>query len=133
MNMNKLNIVFFDGLCGLCSEFIDFVIKIDKKSLFKFSPLQSDFAKSHLPPELTNDLSTVVIIIEGRTLTKAQAVLQLFQVIGGIWKLPALMRFLPKPFLNFCYDKVAKYRYLILPKKETCRLPTKEEREKFIL
>ncbi len=128
-----MNIVFFDGFCGLCSEFVDFVLKIDKKSQFKFSPLQSEFAGRLLSPDYTQDLSTVVIIIDGKTFTKAQGVLQLFKKVGGAWSLLSLFRFLPNFFLNFCYDYIAKHRYLILPKKETCRLPTPEEREKFIL
>lgn len=131
--MNQPNVVFFDGLCGLCSEFIDFVIKIDKRSRFKFSPLQSAFALNNLPQSLTRDLSTVVIIIDGRTYTKALAVLHLFHQVGGPWKIIALLRYLPKAILNFGYDVIAKNRYRLMPKKETCRLPTPSERERFIL
>lgn len=129
----KPNIVFFDGQCGLCSEFVDFVLKIDKKSLFKFSPLQSNFALKQLPNSLTQDLSTVVIIIDGQTFIKAKGVLRLFKKIGGYWSFLALFRFLPTTFLNLIYDIVAKYRYWIRPKRETCRLPTPAERERFIL
>ena len=131
--MNPQNVVFFDGLCGLCSEFIDFVIKIYKRSQFKFSPLQSFYALNNLPRSLTSDLSTVVVIIDGMTYTKALAVLHLFKKVGGPWKILAIFRYLPKAFLNFCYDLIAKNRYRLMPKKETCRLPTPAERERFIL
>lgn len=126
-------VVFFDGFCGLCSEFVDFVMKIDKKSLFKFSPLQSQFAEDNLPLSFTKDLSTVVIIIDGQTFTKAQGVLRLFKEVGGFWSLISILRFLPQWLLNLGYDQIAKHRYKIRPKKESCRLPTPEEREKFIL
>ena len=131
--MDQQNVVFFDGLCGLCSEFVDFVIKIDKRSLFKFSPLQSDFALKHLPPALTKDLATVVIIIDGKTYIKALAVLNLFNKVGGPWKAFAIFRFLPQFILNFAYDLIAHNRYRLMSKKETCRLPTPAERERFIL
>ena len=131
--MEQQNVVFFDGLCGLCSEFIDFVMKIDKRAQFKFSPLQSSFALKHLPPALPTDLSTVVIIIEGKTYTKALAVLHLFHQVGGPWKGLAVLRFLPQFILNLAYDIIAKNRYRLMPKKETCRLPTPAERERFIL
>ena len=133
MKIDQQNIVFFDGLCGLCSEFVDFVLKIDKRGQFKFSPLQSSFALDNLPTELTSDLSTVAIMIDGKIYTKALAVLRLFQKVGGPWKLLSVFRFLPKSFLNFCYDLIAKNRYRIMPKKETCRLPSPEERAKFLL
>lgn len=132
MNRNNENIVFFDGFCGLCSDFVDFVLKVDKKSQFKFSPLQSDFAQKNLPVSLTRDLSTVAIIIDGKIYLKAPAVLLLFQRLGGFWWVLSLLRFLPKAFLNFFYDLIAKHRYLILPKRDTCRLPTPAERERFI-
>lgn len=133
MDILESNIVFFDGHCGLCSEFVDFVLKADKRKIFKFSPLQSEFASKHLPEFLTRDLSTVVIIIDGQTFTKARAVLHLFKKMGGPWSLLSIFRFLPKGILNFFYDQIAKYRYLIMPKKETCRLPTPQEKERFIL
>ena len=132
MNSESNNIVFFDGLCGLCSQFVDFVLKVDKNHRFKFSPLQSDFAGQKLPAELTRDLSTVVIIIDGQIYTKARAVLTLFDRLGGVWKVIALFRFLPQALLNAGYNLIAKYRYLILPKRQTYRLPTPEERERFI-
>ena len=130
---NEQNVVFFDGLCGLCSGFVDFVLKIDKKSQFKFSPLQSDFAQKQLPQNFITDLSTVVIMIDGKLYTKGPAVLELFRRIGGRWAMLAIFRFLPKGFINFFYDLIARNRYLIMKKKETCRLPGPEEREKFLL
>lgn len=133
MESSAHNIVFFDGHCGLCSEFVDFVLKVDKKALFKFSPLQSDFARSHLPHELTQQLSTVVIISQGKTFTKAPALLALFKVIGGPWKILALFSLLPAGFLNFFYDLMARYRYILRPPRQTCRLPSPQERERFLL
>lgn len=135
--MNQINttynVIFFDGVCGLCNGFIDFVMKIDTRKRFHFSPLQSEFAKKTLPPELISDLKTVVVQIEGHTYKKAPAVIRVMQEIGGSWSLLGALKVLPEPLLNLGYDIVASNRYKLFGKKETCRLPTPEERSRFIL
>ncbi len=128
------NVIFFDGECGLCNGFVDFVMKIDKRNTFSFSPLQSDYAKSHLPKEFVTDLKTVIVQTDDqKTHKKALAVFSVFQKIGGVWGILSYLRFLPLAFLNVSYDLVASNRYRLFGKKETCRIPTLEERNRFIL
>jgi predicted DCC family thiol-disulfide oxidoreductase YuxK len=120
MSTNQV-VVFFDGVCGLCNGFVDFIIKHDKKQLFKFSPLQSDFAKSSLPDQ------------DGQLYSKSSAVLQVFSIMGGFWRLLYVFRIFPTSFNDFFYDIIASNRYNLFGKKETCRIPTPEERARFIL
>ena len=131
--MNTEKVIFFDGLCGLCNGFVDFVMLKDKKQEFKFSPLQSDFAQSVLDPQDVTDLKSVVVRLEGKTYKKSAAVFKVFHELGGGWKILAGLEVLPTPLLNWGYDLVAKNRYKLFGKKETCRLPTPEERQRFIL
>lgn len=128
-----MNVIFFDGLCGLCNGFVDFIMKIDRKGSFKFSPLQSEYARTHLPPEYTQDLSTVIVQIDGMNYRKSQAVLKVFKELGGVWSILSLARILPEGFSNSIYDLIARNRYRLFGQKETCRLPTPEERQRFIL
>lgn len=128
-----MNVIYFDGVCGLCNGFVDFIMKIDRQGKFRFSPLQSEYAKANLPPEYVADLDSVVVQIHGKTLRKARAVFAVLKEIGGIWGMAGAFGILPERFLNGAYDLVAENRYKIFGKKETCRLPTPEERERFIL
>jgi predicted DCC family thiol-disulfide oxidoreductase YuxK len=128
-----MKVIFFDGYCGLCNGFIDFVMKIDKKGVFKFSPLQSEFAKAHLKPEDIEQLKSVVVLIDGNTFRKAPGVMKVFKELNGMWKAFSALGILPSGFLNFGYDLVAENRYRLFGKRETCRLPTPEERTRFIL
>lgn len=132
MNTKDQPIIFFDGVCGLCNGFVDFIMAIDHKKRFLFSPLQSEFAKTHLPSELTKDLKSVVLLSEGKLHTKSGAVIKVMNEIGGIWKIVALGKILPSIFANKLYDLVAENRYSLFGKKETCRLPTEEERQRFV-
>lgn len=127
-----MKVIFFDGVCGLCNGFIDFIMKVDKEKKFHFSPLQSEYAQKNLPPEFTQDLKSVVYKESGHCYSKSEAVLKVLTELGGIWKLASLGKLLPSPVLNWGYDLVAENRYKIFGKKETCRLPTPEERSRFV-
>ena len=129
---NYDNVIFFDGYCGLCNGFVDFVMSIDKEEKFKFSPLQSDFAQKNLPPEMTANLDSVVFLQQGKTYRKSKAVIRILEDMGGIWKFATIGKVMPEKLLNSAYDLVAKNRYKLFGKKETCRLPTPAERARFI-
>ncbi len=101
--------------------------------MFKFSPLQSEHAQKNLPKEFTEDLDSVVVQIDGQTLRKSKAVFAILKKIGGVWTVASSVGLLPESFLNKAYDMVAENRYKIFGKKESCRLPTPEERQRFLL
>lgn len=133
MNELNKNIIFFDGICGLCNGFVDFILRIDKKKKFLFSPLQSEYALSTLPKNYTEDLTSIVVLINGETYSKSAAVLKVMQEIGGSWKLLGIAKIFPQSLSDSCYNLVAKNRYKLFGKKDTCRLPSQEERERFII
>lgn len=128
-----MKVIFFDGYCGLCNGFVDFIMRVDKKNVFTFSPLQSDYAKTQLRREDYENLDSVVVLIDGQAYRKAPAVFRALRELNIGWKMISLVGLLPSSILNFGYDLVAKYRYRILGKRETCRLPSPEERQKFLL
>ncbi len=128
-----MKIIFFDGYCGLCNGFVDFIIKIDKNAVFKFSPLQSEFAKTKLSQSDVEDLKSVIVLINNQTYRKAEAALKALAELGWPWKILLIFSLLPEKVLNLFYDLIAANRYRIFGKRETCRLPTPEERERFIL
>lgn len=127
-----MKVIYFDGFCGLCNGFVDFMMKIDQEKLFHYSPLQSDYAKKNLPEEFTKDLKSVVYSDGQNLYTKSAAVIKILQDRGGVWKLSSAGKFVPKVILDKAYDLVAENRYKVFGKKESCRLPTPEERELFI-
>lgn len=128
-----MKVIFFDGYCGLCNGFVDFMLKIDKKGVFKFSPLQSDFAKKHLPAEDIEQLKSVVLLIDDKSYRKSEAVLLALSHLGGSWSLLKQLNVIPTGLRDAGYELVAANRYKIFGKRDTCRLPTAEERERFIL
>jgi len=132
MKENKQKIIFFDGVCGLCNGFVDFILAVDKKKQFLFSPLQSEFAKNNLPAKMTTELKSVVFLKNGKHYSKSDAVLHVLDELGGVWKLSIVGRILPENMRDSAYNLVAENRYKIFGKKETCRLPSAEERSRFL-
>jgi len=122
-------IISFDGVCGLCNRFIDFVIKRDKKSSFYYSPLQGQAAKNLLGK---TDIKTIFLYKEGKVLERSSAVLEVLRIIGGCWKVFFIFRVIPRFLRDWVYCFIANHRYQWFGKREICRIPTAEEKSFFL-
>ena len=129
---NPQPILFFDGVCGLCSHVVDFVFTEDTAGVYKVAALQGHTAKDKLPAELRSNLNTVIVLDSEKLYVRSEAVLNLLYDIGGIWRLFFIFRILPRPFCDLFYKLVARFRYKIFGQKETCRLPMANEKSKFL-
>ena len=128
-------LILFDGVCNLCNRSIQFIIKRDKKDVFRYAALQSKIGQQ-LVAERGIDTSKVdsIILIEPNIAyyTKSTAALEIGKSFGGGWKLLALFEWIPRPIRDWVYDRVAKNRYRWFGKKEDCMIPTPELQAKFL-
>lgn len=128
-------ILFFDGICGLCNTSVDFVLARDKKGRLLYSPLQGETAKQLLSEKEIHNLDTVVFRpAEGSPLyRRSAAIVRLCWLLGFPWNLLGWMLWLiPLPIRDLGYRIVAGSRYRLFGKHETCRMPTPEERARFL-
>lgn len=107
-------------------------MKLDRSQQFVFSPLQGETAKKLLSKELTEDLESVVLYDNGKIHTKSDAVLEIFNKLGGFLQLWMFTKLIPKGMRDHVYDLAAEQRYKIFGKRETCRIPTAEEKKRFL-
>jgi predicted DCC family thiol-disulfide oxidoreductase YuxK len=135
MTKTQAPLLIYDGQCGLCNRTVNYILRYDRRRRILFTPNTSATARKILeengiackpPPE------SVVFICRGKAWQKSSAVLMLARELGGIhllllpgWLLPRLIR-------DFFYDLVARNRYRIFGRTETCRMPSPEERSRFI-
>jgi predicted DCC family thiol-disulfide oxidoreductase YuxK len=134
------NILFYDGLCGFCDRSVQYILKRDKRNQFRFSPLQGDLAKEALPKHGKNpeDLNTLYLLIDQglpteRVLQKSDAAIQIGKILGGVSRISAfLTKLFPQPIRDWGYDFIAKIRYRIFGKRDSCRIPSANDRAKFI-
>lgn len=142
MNANELlvlshqnPILLFDGVCNLCDGFVQFAIKRDKASVFRFAPLQSETGRTLIRHfNLNEDVLNTVILIENGTIhIKSAVALRMARRIGGAWTLAYPFIILPKFIRDNLYDFIAKNRYRWFGQKDACMIPTPEVRERFLL
>ncbi|HEV8001872.1 MAG TPA: DCC1-like thiol-disulfide oxidoreductase family protein [Planctomycetaceae bacterium] len=125
-------VIFFDGVCGLCNRFIDFVIARDRAGVFRFATLQGETARERLPAA-DLDLNTMVLWEGQGILRKSTAAARILIGLGGVWALcGTALGLVPRPLRDVGYSFVARNRYRIFGKKETCRMPTAAERARFL-
>ncbi len=131
--MNK-PILLFDGVCNVCNASVDFVLKNDKSKSIMFASLQSENGKELLEKYglNSNELSTVVLIHKNHSYTKSSAVIQTAKIMGFPWNLSVIFFIIPKFIRDFLYTQFAANRYKWFGKKETCRMPTPEEKTRFL-
>ncbi len=132
-------IVLYDGVCGLCNRLVQFLLKRDMHDRLRFASLQSDFAARVLSRHGADpsDLDTVYVVVDydspaERLLARSDAILHVAQQIGGFWKIVSWAKILPRPIRNLVYNLVARNRYKVFGKYETCMLPQPQHRKKFL-
>ena len=127
-------VILFDGVCNLCSSVVQFVIRRDKKDVFRFASLQSEFGKRILQKfNLDNsDLSSFILYSNGKIYTKSTGALLVAKNLGACLKLLYAFILVPKFIRDFIYSLVAKYRYQLFGKKNECWIPDSRKMIKLI-
>ncbi|NAY90882.1 DUF393 domain-containing protein [Muricauda sp. JGD-17] len=128
-------IILFDGVCNLCNGAVQFVIKRDKKDLFRYAALQSEIGEQLVTERGidTQKIDSIILIEPGVAFyTKSDAALRIGQDFGGLWKGLALFSWIPRTFRDALYDFVARNRYRWFGKKDQCMIPSPELQAKFL-
>ena len=135
-------ILFFDGVCGLCNGFVDFLLVRDAQHQFRFAPLQGETASRLIHAEYdsadatkqSSQMLRSIVLLEGdRQYRRSAAVVRILRRLGTGWRIVSgLLWVIPRPIRDAGYRLVAVSRYRLFGKKETCRLPTAAERERFL-
>ena len=133
-----VDIVLYDGVCGLCNGFVRFILPRDPAARFRFASLQSAFARALLARHGRDarDLDTVYVVTsrggDERVLSKSEAVLHVLARLGWPWRAGAIAAPLPARLLDAAYDLVARSRYRLFGRHDACPLPAPEWRGRFI-
>lgn len=156
MSSRVMNLILYDGVCGLCNYWVQFVLDHDPKGQFHFASLQSDIAQSILlrHKKDPNELSTVYLVenFEPISLSKSaiqsgaeppeaeklylrsEAALRIGSQLTSPLApfLKAALFIFPAPLRDWGYKLVAHNRYKIAGKLESCRLPSNQEKTRFL-
>lgn len=132
-NEEERPILMFDGVCNLCNGFVDFIIRKEKDHRFLFVSLQSERGKQ-LREQLAISpaVDSVIVINDNTAHFYSDAVFQVIKVLPWYFRLLLVLRAVPKAGRDRLYRLVAKNRYRLLGKRDSCRLPTAAEKDRFL-
>ena len=127
-------VVLFDGVCNLCNGSVRFVIERDPHKHFQFAPLQSETAARLIAasagPRAMPD--SILLVDDGRLYVRSTAALRIARQLRFPWPLLWLFIVVPRPIRDRVYDLIARHRYRWFGKMDTCMVPTKEIRDRFL-
>lgn len=131
---DKYHIVLFDGVCNLCNNSVDFIIRRDSNNVFKVGAIQDEHTQKLLSffDIPTDYLDSLIYLHKDKVYYKSRGALEIARNLGGLWPLLYGLVIIPAFIRDPIYDWIARNRYKWFGKKETCRLPTPEERMKFL-
>jgi predicted DCC family thiol-disulfide oxidoreductase YuxK len=132
-------VLLYDGVCRFCNRLVQFVLRHDDEKIFRFASLQSSFGLRVLTQHSvdTSHMSTAYVLVsgdEGQALLQRSAViLFLMDRLGGIWSVLAqIIGLLPLRMRDWAYNIIARHRYRIFGRHESCPLPSAADRERFL-
>ena len=134
MKQSYKNVVFFDGVCGLCNLSVDILLKLNKKKRLKFAPIQGVSAKQFKIPfdDIAEAEQSIVFADDQEKIHfRSDAAIKILNALIG-FPLFSFLFFVPRFFRDGVYKFIARNRYAIFGKRETCRLPDPNEEDQFL-
>ena len=155
-------ILLYDGVCGLCNRLVQFILRRDSGGIFRFAALQSALAGRILARHGADarDLDTVYVVVdyelpEEQLLPRSDAVIFILQQLGAaelrsrtggapvptqanptpttFWRVMGrLLQLVPRALRDWGYRVVARNRYRVFGRYDTCPLPTEDTRSRFL-
>ncbi len=125
--------ILFDGVCVLCSFWVQYVIKHDPTARFRFMAIQSEAGKS-----LAQNLSinpenpeTNVVVLAGTAYFKSDAAIEIMVRLSGTSRL-GFLRVIPVGLRDAVYDCVARNRYHLFGRRTSCLVPSEHVRRRLV-
>jgi len=132
--MSEHSFILFDGVCNFCNGAVNFLIRQDKKKVFRFVAMQSAKGRELLEQRGIDpdNLQTFVFIENGKAYQKSTAALRLARHLPWYWQWAKLFWAVPPFVRDGVYNVVARNRYRWFGRREQCMLPTSDVASRFI-
>jgi predicted DCC family thiol-disulfide oxidoreductase YuxK len=127
-------IIIFDGYCVLCSRFARFVLRHDRRAVFRLMAAQTPVGQAlnrhlHLDPV---QFETNVLLECGQAWFKSAGTIRMFRHLGFPWSLSSVLRVVPPLWLDRLYDLIARNRLRWFGSQSVCLLTDPAHRDRFI-
>jgi predicted DCC family thiol-disulfide oxidoreductase YuxK len=117
----------------MCNTFVSLILRVDRKKVFRFAPLQGATAREMLPALPANPREWSMLYLDEQGLhDQSDASLEVYRRLGGLWAVAGWFRFVPRWIRTPIYRVIARNRYRVFGRLEACRVPLPEERGRFL-
>jgi predicted DCC family thiol-disulfide oxidoreductase YuxK len=127
-------VIVFDGECIFCSGWVRFLLRRDRRAQYRYLTAQSPLGQAlyrHYGLDASSFESNI-LIEDGVARFKSDGSMRTLARLGLPWSLVNVCRILPAALRDPLYDLVARNRYRIAGRRQSCMVPTPEERGRFI-
>lgn len=127
-------IVVFDAHCLLCSRWVKFLLKFDRRGVFRFASIQGEAGQALLAAAglRVDRLETLLLVDGNRSWQHTAAILRVLHALGWPWRAAWLGWLLPAPIRDAAYRLVARNRYVLFGRSETCLMPPADYAKRFL-
>lgn len=127
-------ILIFDGVCVLCSRSANFILRHDKQDTFRLLAAQTPVGQAIYKHYNLNptDFETMILLADGRPWLKSESIIRTAALLGFPWSCAKILRIIPRALRDRGYEWIARNRFKIFGRRETCYLPTIEARGRFL-
>lgn len=134
MSSNPQNIILFDGVCKLCNHTVQFLIRHDKQQRLYFASLQSPIGRQLLESGglSSSHNSSIILIANGQYHSRSGAALRILRLLGSPWNLAYTLIIIPPFIRNGLYWIIARYRYRIFGRRDSCLTPSPQLQSRFL-
>lgn len=127
-------IIVFDAMCVLCSANAQFVLNNDRNGHFLLASMQGEagsalYRKFGIDP---TSPETMVVVTGDNALRDSDAVLSIYEALGWPWRLVSALKIIPRALRDPAYRFIARNRYRVFGKRESCWLPTQDQAKRVI-
>jgi predicted DCC family thiol-disulfide oxidoreductase YuxK len=132
--MSERPILLYDGVCGLCARSVRWILHHERDHEILFAPLQGETAAGLRArfPAIPEELSTVVLVDGDRVHLRSKAFVHTAAHLRAPWRWGRVLRIVPGVVLDLAYRVVARLRYRVFGKHDTCEIPAPEQRARFL-
>ena len=132
-------LLLYDGVCALCNGVVQFLMRHDRLDKFRYTPLQSSLGREMLARFDIHSFPDGVMLLTDaltpseRLYQRSDAVAAFLELLGPPWRLVGrVVRLVPRPLRNWGYGMVARFRYRVFGRYDTCPVPSPEQRSRLL-
>lgn len=127
-------IVVFDAQCLLCNGWVKFLLRHDRRGEFRFAAIQGAAGQALLARAglRVDGLQTLLLVDGQRNWQHTAAILRVLHALGWPWRAAWLAWLVPAPLRDAAYRLVARHRYAMFGRSQSCLLPPPDAAARFL-